>query len=347
MSSKFQALIMLSVVTCVLAMTIPVAGQRRRPSTRVDTGQLRQNFLAAVGRDFELVKDELKRGPTEIGGMPYWLVYVKPKRQSVFTIKYTYNYRDGSYVKGEGVYQLRVSDTGCPRALLPYINAGNVCLGDTVIIPIRLHGVFNHKFTLTDEHEVVLMDGDLASRLPNGLNRPQPPPASITNPASPNLKFLGTSRHELLYRNLDVMVVYSAVFQAVEPGRFNLSVRPDPSANPWSELGKRNYDNELAVIVVAVAAPVTFLAESENTTDYSRYKGVTVGNSNNYQTSTEIMQVGDVISVSYASEYFRAKVSGNITETAQTEAIRPGIVRREFKPKTDRYDAWVLDYLPR
>ncbi|MEO6390443.1 MAG: hypothetical protein ABIP75_01245 [Pyrinomonadaceae bacterium] len=347
MSSKIRVLILLSLVSCVLAVTIPVSGQRKRPSAMVDTDQLRRDFLAAVGRDFELVKDELKAGPPEIGGLPYWLAYVKPKRQSLFTLKYTYNFRDGSYVRGEGVYDLRVSDPGCPRALLPYTSAGNVCLGDTVIIPIRLHGIFNHKFTLTDAPEAILMDGDPARRLPQGLNRPQPSPASITNPVAPNLKFLGTSRHELLYRNLDVMVVYSAVFQAVEPGRFNLSVRPDPSANPESELGKRIFENELAVIVVALDAPVTFLAEHENTTDHSRFKGVTVGNSNNYQITTQIIQVGDVISVSYASEYVRAKVSRDISETEQSASIRPEIIRGEFKPKTDRYDAWILDQLPR
>jgi hypothetical protein len=347
MSVKFRILTVLSVISCVLFMSIPVAGQRKRPLKTIDVNKLRKDFLAAVGRDFELVKDELKAGPPEIGGLPYWLAYVKPRRQSVFNIKYTYNYRDGSYVRGEGVYNLRVSDPGCPRALLPYTSAGNVCLGDTVIIPIRLHGIYNHKFTLTDVHEAVLMDGDPKSRLPQGLNRPQPAPTSITNPAAPNLKFLGTSRHELLYRNLDVVVVYSAVFQAVEPGRLNLSVRPDPSGDPKILAGERNKDNELAIIVVAVDAPITFLAEHENTTDHSHYKGVTVGNSNNYQIRTEIMQVGDVISVSYASEYFRAKASRNLTETPATGAIRPTIIRREFNPKTNYFDAWILDHLPR
>lgn len=347
MSSRFRVQIALFLVSWALVVTIPVAGQRRRPTANVDTNQLRQSFLTAVGRDFELVKDELKAGPPEIGGLPYWLAYVKPKRPSVFTIKYTYDFRGGSYLRGEGVYKLRVSDPGCPRALLPYTSAGNICLGDTVIIPIRLHGNYNHKFFLSDEHEVVLMDGDPKSRLPQGLNRPQPAPESIANPAAPNLKFLGTSRHELLYRNLDVMVVYSAVFQAVEPGRLNLSVRPDATVDPEFRKSERSPGEELAIIVVAVDAPITLLAEQENTTDHTRYQGVTVGNSNNYQIRTEILQVGDVISVSYASEYFRAKKSRNLTETAKTQAIRPQVIRQEFKPKTNYFDAWILDYLPR
>jgi hypothetical protein len=337
----------------VISLTFAVAvvrAQAQQTITRpAEISRLRRDLVAAIGPDFELTKDEVTTGPAELSGLTYWLAWVRAKRPGHFTITYAINFRDGSYVRGERSYELRIGPAGCRRSLMPYVSAGNYCLGDTVILPIRLQGYLNHKFSVKETADDNPITADPTVRLPDGLNIRQPPPESVINPLNGILNFLGTARNEFLRANLSVVVEYSAVFQADRAGRFNLAVRTDAAETSRSEPPNQDLDNDLSIIVVDRTTPVTFLAAQENTIDYTKDPRVTVGNSNSYLTRTLILQSGDIISLPYASKYRPAKAIGAglpAEDNPNSTALRPLILRREFKPKKDGFDAWIQNYLP-
>jgi len=84
----------------------------------IDISGLRQSFTEAVGKDLEIVRDELKGRSTKNGGGNYQLVYVKPKRSRHFAIKYTYKYHDAFYEKGENSLYIRAGGKMCSNNFL-------------------------------------------------------------------------------------------------------------------------------------------------------------------------------------------------------------------------------------
>ena len=87
-------------LTFLASVAVPAAEQKAnaaRPGKSVDLEQLRIKFVAAVGKDFEVVKDEMKRRSNASGGGTYWLAHLKPKHPGSFKLIYRYNYNDPHY----------------------------------------------------------------------------------------------------------------------------------------------------------------------------------------------------------------------------------------------------------
>ena len=62
-----------TIVCCLLlALAVPSVGQTRKPN-RSDSAALRSRFVEAFGKDFELVKDEIKTRANESSGETFWL----------------------------------------------------------------------------------------------------------------------------------------------------------------------------------------------------------------------------------------------------------------------------------
>jgi hypothetical protein len=318
-----------------------VMGQRSNQRDAVlNIERLRQDFIAATGSQLTLVDDKIARSPVVWGAFRHWLAFVKPTSPGTYTVKYSVTFPAGDYSRGERSYEFRVFEQGCRRSAQPYINAGNYCLGDTVILPIRLDGYQNHTFTVNMTPNEAPAREEIAPEWLEKPNMAQPPPESVRNPVAEHLKYLGMARYENLLRSLRVTISYAAIFEAVKPGRFNFSVGPPahPQGGPVRE------PDGQAVIVVDRDAPVTSLAPRERTLDYSRYYVSTVGNTNTYPIGTMILQVGDTIAIGYwpGDKATRATPDG-----AGTETVPPPVIHRHvFKPPVDNYDAWIRDYLP-
>ena len=315
--------------------------QKRRASP--DPDKLRRDFIAAADGNLELVSDYLSNSPEVWGSLRHWMVFAKPVRTGRYLVKYTFNYPGGEDSHGERSYEFRAAERGCRRSELEYIPAGNLCLGDTIILPIRLEGLLDLKLSVDFTPESIAPKRNVQA-WPHDPDQLRPLPGSVENPLADILKFLGTQRHDALKRSGDISVIFSAVFQAVRPGRFNLTVHNDRQPEARTAQPTRDHDWEQAVIVVDLNTPVTFLAETEYTLDYSRRYPSTVGNSNNYQIRTRIVQVGDYLVMPYVSEEHRANFRRPVNVTS--ESVLPVILRREFTPRTDSYDAWVLPYFP-
>lgn len=306
-----------------------------------DLVKMRRDFAAVAGADLRLVDDKVERGPEVWGAFRHWLMFVKPVNSGIYTVTYSFTFPDGDYSHGERSYEFRVLEQGCRRSAQPYIGAGNFCLGDTVILPVRLDGYVGHKFSVSKKPNT---DPPQESRIEKWLAKPgvaQPPPESVRNPLAENLKYLGRVRHESVMRSGRMSVSYVAIFEAVKPGRFNFSL--GPAAHPQG--GPVREPDGQAVIVVDRDVPVTWLAQTERTLDFSRRYDSTVGNSNNYQISTMILQVGDTIAFGYWPGEGAASPT---TPTGEGEWVMPPVIKRhEFKPRLDNYNVWINDYLPR
>lgn len=306
--------------------------------------QLRRDFIAAADGKLTLVDDKVERSPEVWGSFRHWLAFVKASSPGIYTVKYSITFADGSYVRGERTYEFRVLERGCQRSVQPYIGAGNFCLGDTVILPVRLDGYLGHKFTVTKRSDTEPTSDGPRNYWQIDPAQPQPPPESVSNPLADNLEFIGTVRHDAVNRRGDVSVSYIALFKAIRPGRFNLAVGPVIPVDSTDEDSPTM--PERAYIVVDRTTPVTFLADGEQTLDFSHYPGVTVGNSNNYQTDNSILQVGDMIALDYAGRFFPVNTRPPKRPDETMRTLRPVIIKRPFNPETGRYNAWVRDYLP-
>lgn len=330
-------------VLALASITGALAQGSRNAIPNID--QIRRDFIAAADGKLTLVDDKVERSPEVWGSFRHWLAFVQASSPGIYTVQYSVMFSDESYRRGDRAYEFRVLERGCQRVTQPYISAGNYCLGDTIILPVRLDGYRNHKFTVTKRADTEIA---LEERRNNWLvdpAAPQPPPTSVANPLAENLEFLGTVRRDTVNRLGSVSVTYLAVFKAIQPGRFSLNVEPETIAGPTAS-DRSSEREDRAVVIVDRTAPVTFVAEFERTLDYSNYPGVTVGNSNNYQTSTAIVQVGDTIAFPYAGKFYPVKSPPPAGPDEFLRTLRPRIIRRPFQPRIDGFDRWILNYLP-
>ena len=127
----------------------PAPAQRSRPGKSVDLQQLRSKFEAAVGKDFDVVKDELKGRSNARGGGTYWLAHLKPKHAGYFRLTYRYNYNGSHYSHVEREFSLNVGRKGCRRGVPSYGSYFRFCLGDTIIFPVAIYNFTEHEFSLT------------------------------------------------------------------------------------------------------------------------------------------------------------------------------------------------------
>jgi hypothetical protein len=358
---------LLSGLACTLlfallfAVALPASGQKVRPRQSVDLKQLQRKFEAVVGKDFEFIKGELKRRSNASGGGTYWLAHLKPKSPGSFKLTYRYNYNDPHYSHVEREFGLNVGRQGCRRGVPNYGSYHRFCVGDTIIFPVAIFNFTEHEFSLTSTPYTVEQDAAWEKSYPSDESVSSDP---VNNPLAEQLKYVGNSSHRLLHRNGGYTLEGYAVFEAQNPGRFNVTVSavyPDVASAVLS--GIRTGGGP-SIIVVSRATPVTLLASHHEVRGYTMgYNGqeyVSSTSGDAYMIDVMILQPGDRISLKYFTTIRSARdersefVSGNKTDDSplQAESVDkiplPLIYKLPFTLNTEyNYTEWLVDYLPR
>jgi hypothetical protein len=315
-------------------------------SNKTDVAELRKLFTEAVGGDFEIVKDILNKRPDPRGGETYWLVHVKPRRSGHFALKYSFKFTHKFEYPEEGENELfiRVGGKNCNRYNNDNLGLGNVCLGDTVIVPIRTDFRTGHLFSLKSTYQ----EAENIGRA--GLN-PEPSEKlsniePVVNPLENNLKYLGMMRSVMPHRNYGAeTVVYRAFFEAKKVGRFNLGLATgsgDEKAVKTINIGPLD---ALPIIIVDPGTPITALVYAENTVNYGDKKRFSAYAGNNFLTKLLILQPGDVFSVEYASWTNR----WDFGDEKKAEQPDPKLAIHKLPFTVDKdwsYNEWLIDYLP-
>ena len=250
--------------------------------SKTDIAKLRKLFTKAVGQDFEIVRDILNHRPAARGGETYWLVHVKPKRTGHFALTYTYKYTHKFTHPEEGENELiiRVGGKNCSRYNNDNSGLSNVCLGDTIIVPIRTDNVSRHQFNFKSTY----LDGESIGKagqnsiITSDISNAE----QVKNPLENNLKYLGTQRYVSPHRNFGAATInYTAFFEAKNIGRFNLGLSTGSGDENADKLIKMNPLDALPVIIISPKTPITALVYQENTINYSDNKRFS-GHASNY-----------------------------------------------------------------
>jgi hypothetical protein len=301
--------------------------------TTPDTARLRQALSTAFGADFEITRTELSSGLRERSGT-FWLVHARPRRSGDYELRYRYDYRDRVrpndplYTHVEHTSYVRVGERGCWRRR----QGKDVCLGDTIILPFVVDDFTGHVFTV----------GRRGSSAAGGAGERKPPPVemepevdSVANPLSAHLRYLGTTSQEMLRRNGGGSVVYSAEFQAVAPGRFNLALAGGASAA-----------GAVPIVIVPRGQPVTVLLANETVEGTDVVQGFSSHGGNQYLTTVLLLQPGDRISLEYHHYTFSAREEFAPGRRAR-EGPEPVITRLPFHLDAGvRFNAWIAPHLP-
>jgi hypothetical protein len=309
---------------------------RPAPGVTPDTARLRQALATAFGEEFEIVRTELSTGIAERGGT-FWLVHARPRRSGDYELRYRYQYRDRVrphdplYTHVEHTSYVRVGASGCWRRR----EGKDVCLGDTIILPFVVDDYTGHTFTL----------GRRGSTASGGAGEREPPPPlemapevdSVANPLSAHLRYLGTTSQEMLRRSGGGSVVYSAEFQAVAPGSFNLSLNGGASAA-----------GSIPIVIVPRGQPVTVLLANETVVGTDQLQGFSSHTGNQYLTALLLLQPGDRISLEYRHHTFSARQEREQGSRAgRMEDVVPVITRLPFHLDTgERFNAWIAPHFP-
>ena len=317
---------------------------------KIDTKQLLKLFTEAVGQDFAIVKDILNTRPVARGGETYWLVHVKPKRTGHYAIKYTFKYthKFSHPEEGENELYIRVGEKNCSRYNNNNLGIGNVCLGDTVIVPIRLDQVTGHQFSLKSTYQ----DGENIGKEQSSSTSSFSDIEQINNPLEKQLKYLGTQRYVMPHRNYGVRTVaYTAYFQAQSVGKFNLALSKSFGDETADKSIKINPLDGLPIIIVNLGNPITALVYHENTINYSDNKRFSSHAGHDFLTKLLILQPGDVFGVEYSRYVENEEKREKILDLPKSEnKIEPKlqIHKLPFTVNKDwSYNEWLIDYLPK
>ena len=331
-------------LACILltgATLISAQSPEPRPS---DAAVLRTQFVAAFGKDFELVKDEMKTRAPARGGGTYWLAFVKPKRTGYFYLQYRYLESDSLDVR-EHEIRFSVGPEKCRRGG-PYSGVyGRFCLSDTIIVPVLVNNYPGHEFKLTKaEYTNEKEDPGVTTTESARLDT-----SPVDNPALPTLRYVGRAAHKSFHRNLGYTLILNADFVAASPGRMNLLV----TASDPGTLDVRGVEG-VPILVLPLGAPATLIAGREETRGYRKgYDGresLASTSGNNYMTHVLVLQPGDRISLRYLSAVRNGESERRFRAGGRdpSEDLKPVINVRPFAPDS-RYDftEWIVDYLPR
>jgi hypothetical protein len=334
--------IMLTLFVLACGTFFPVAGQKQKEARKRDASALRRAFEEACGKDFEIVKDELRSRTVKQGGDVYWLVYFKPKHSGEFAIKYRYDYDDPLYTYVEREINLHIEERGCRRWLRNYTIA-SACLGDTIILPVVVGNYTNHTFSLTSLEVSKMSEETLAAwqrAEEMGMSAEQ-----VDNPASEFLKYVGRQVHYMPHRAPGYTLEYTATFEVLKPGKFNISVG---SRLPSDVQPALSASGSVPIFIVDRGAPVTLLLSKESVTGRDEKRGFESHSGNEYLTTVKILQVGDRLTLQYAGRSSRKEPlrgEGQMREQWLKEAV-PAIGLWPFSVETEYdYDAWLVDFL--
>jgi hypothetical protein len=332
------------------------AGQKKPspPKPTRDTSELRRLFVEAFGEDFELVRDEVARRSTWHGGGQFWLAHAKPKRSGHFKLKYKYRYvdrvrpKDPLYEWVEHEIPVWVGPRGCRRRVQDR-NYADVCLGDTVIVPVVLDNFNGHTFSLTGRElqppseplaESLRMEMAARAEADKKLNT-----EPVANPAGEFLKYVGSSAHYSPHRAPGFTMSFYATFEAVKPGSFNLSVGARVTEDLPLGVGR---SGGVPVIIVKEGTPLTLLASGEYVNSYGG--GFSSGTGNGYLTTPLIMQPGDRITLEFHGYSVRGFRSEERTESDPEVAVKkvaPVISMSPFYVNPEEsFNQLVVEHLP-
>jgi hypothetical protein len=283
----------------------------------LDLKRLRKDFVEAYDSEFEILKTVAQRRSNYHGGQNFWLAYVKPRRTGVYTIKYRYNYNDALYSYVEREFYLRVGEKGSSRGVENHQTGGftRVCLGDTVIVPILLaeykRPFSEHQFSLKRSVESPDSPLQVASKGPLANQAPKESRLAEV----PYFKFIDQSAYKSLFRNGGYRLQESAQLQAQKAGRFNLQLsknysEPEAKSEPKNAnsvaLKNPNYLG-IPILIVERDAPISIPLCHQEVIGYNEQgKPASVGG-DNFITTLQILQVGETISVPFASSHVTAK----------------------------------------
>jgi len=345
----FPALLLLALS---FAPAFTVHAQKERPG-KANLDQLKARLETAVGKDFEIVKGEWKGRSVESGGGTYWLAHLKPRHPGQFTLTYRYKYSDPHYTHVERTFNLNVGRTGCRRGVPSYGSYHRYCLGDTIIFPVAIFKFTEHEFILkstahTAEQDAV-WERPRSEFADERLDR-----TAVTNPIAEHMRYVGSTNHKLLHRNGGYTLEAYAVFEAVSPGRFNLSLSADFPDLPSAVLSSVGHSSGTPIIIVAQGTPVTLLASSHGVNGYTMgYDGkefVRSTSGDSYMSDVTIMLPGDRISLKYFTAIRRARFEREerAGKTASEVVPPPQISKHPFALKSEfNFTEWLVEYLPR
>jgi hypothetical protein len=303
---------------------------------------LRARFVAAFGKEFDLVRHQMKTRTVERGGGTFWLAFVKPRHAGNFSLQYRYRESRPREIT-EHEISFSVGPEKCRRGPPESGVYRRFCLGDTIIVPVFVNNYAGHEFKLTKAEYTSEKDGPPASSTKSRSLDQSP----IDNPAAPTLSYAGRGAHKLYHRIPGYTLSLFTDFIATTPGRMNLLVT---ALGADQDLG--GYKG-VPVIVLPVGAPATLIAGHEEVKGYDKLsdgREFRWGSSNLFMTNVLILQPGDRFTVGYFSVVRHSDYVGgrfDFTAPDPSESLKPLIRVRPFAPDV-RYDftEWIVDYLP-
>jgi hypothetical protein len=335
---------------CALALPPfqDVAGQEKRARQKArDTSELRRSFVEAFGEDFELLRDEADG--------QFWLAHAKPKRSGHFKLKYKYRYvdrvrpKDPLYEFVEHEIPVWVGPRGCRRRVQDR-NYADVCLGDTVIVPVVLGDFKGHTFSLSgrelqppSEPLAESLRMEVAARAEEDRKLHAEP---VPNPAAEFLKYVGSSAHYSPHRAPGFTMSFYATFEALKPGSFNLSLGARATGDVPLGFGRGGVG--VPVVIVERGAPLTLLASGEYVKSYGG--GFSSGTGNGYLTTPLLMQPGDRITLQfhgYSERGFRSRAKVESDPAVAVKQVSPVITMQPFYVNPEEgYNRLIVKHLP-
>lgn len=315
----------------------------------VNSAQLRRDFAKAVGQEFEIVRDEMKRRSRDTAS-DYWLVYVRPKRSGHYSLKYTYafvkKWNEYSSEEGESEFSINVGGKNCHRRNSPENGISSFCLGDTIIVPILTANLTAHAFSLKFRPQKA---ESLAESQKYFKSRETYSPVEpVFNQLRSNVRLLGTKRFEMAHRACcSVTVDYYAIFEAIKPGRFNLGFSYFEGENLPAEPIKLNAGYGVPIIIVAPGTPITGLLPAERTIHYADKRRFSSHAGNSFITDLLILQPGDVFALRYSKRTLTYDFKTKLSERPKIADIKPAIYKLPFMIDKNRsFNEWLADSLP-
>jgi hypothetical protein len=242
---------------------------------------------------------------------------------------------DKLYYEGESEFLIRVGDRICKRDL--QANAPEwalFCLGDTVIVPLRIQNVSSPSFRL--ESDLGAVPGGYPYYPRTHFLQKKP---DVANPLEASIIYHGFRSGGMMSRAASGggTVTYSAVFEAKSPGRFNLGL---------ARKGEQ-YTREVPVVIVKPGVPVTSIIPFEKVTDYTKGRSYSSANRKSYQSLLQILQPGDTWTELYSTIIIpEGERAWNTRLPGETDAP-PAITALPFELKrSEDFYNWVADYLP-
>ncbi len=316
-------------ILCAASYAMPAADLQGR-KTMTDVNELRKSFVQTFGEDVDLVSDEVR----EMSGAKYWLACVRAKKSGTFIFRHkfeqtrTYRYMDIEC-------RITVGEKGCSRTLRPDLRPQLFCIGDSVIIP----------FTLGDQ--IISHSFSRISRFPNYYESSFDGPSDdrkIDNPAANHLRYTGRDSHVAVHRHgREASVEFNAFFEAINIGRFNLSLSPRFPGAMRHDPGKPPQLFVTSVIIVPKEAPVIGVIASVSVHGVENERWSSAGGAG-YPTSVLMLRPGDRISMTYG----RTVIPNDKETQGLVKEVEPVIKLLPFsiEPRS-YYNDWIIDHVLR